>query len=130
MVNFNIIQFLLLPFYLMNPVGSFTGSNVDDHREFQFNWAHLFQDVSDNAFQPGNKTYYVVSGSFIVQQNAVRRSKQLVNKGYSSTSIKIFPESEYYSVVVDSFKEELKAQQLRDKLISGKYECFIKELVH
>lgn len=78
--------------------------------------------------QNASKQFFVISGSFIVHQNAVKKAALLKRAGYKKASIKIFPESEFYSIVVDSFSTELEALELKQHLSNKKFESFIKRL--
>ncbi|MBV6471956.1 MAG: hypothetical protein JPMHGGIA_00207 [Saprospiraceae bacterium] len=69
---------------------------------------------------------YIVSGSFLVPQNAEKRIRELHKSGYRRAGIVVFPESEFYAAVIDSFADEASANKLVAKLQSARIPYFIK----
>ncbi|MCC6754527.1 MAG: SPOR domain-containing protein [Saprospiraceae bacterium] len=70
--------------------------------------------------------FYIVSGSFLVPQNAEKRIRELHKAGYRSAGIVVFPESEFYAAVIDSFADEALANKLAVKLQIARIPYFIK----
>jgi cell division protein FtsN len=71
-------------------------------------------------------TYYVISGSFLMQERANNHMKNLRNMGFGDASVTQFPGSTFFSVSVGKFKSRKEAQILEKKLESENFDSFIR----
>ena len=70
---------------------------------------------------------FLISGSFLIPQNADNQLKNLKNRGFKKAYTYNFPQTEYYSVVVDTFNSEDTLHKiLIDELLRSKQNYFIK----
>ena len=83
--------------------------------------------ISDSPIMDTSKLpSYIISGSFLVPDNARKRKDKLFQAGINSAYITTFPGSEYYSVVVDSFHTSLDSARLIHKVKKLHIDFFIK----
>ncbi len=71
-------------------------------------------------------TYYVISGSFLMQERANNHMKNLRNMGFGDANVTQFPGSTFFSVSVGKFKSRKEAQILEKKLESENFDSFIR----
>jgi outer membrane protein OmpA-like peptidoglycan-associated protein len=71
-------------------------------------------------------TYYVISGSFLMQDRANNHMKNLRNMGFNDANVTQFPGSTFFSVSVGKFKSRKEAQVLEKKLESENFDSFIR----
>jgi len=70
---------------------------------------------------------FIISGSFLIPQNADNQLKILKNQGFNKAYKYNFPQTEYYSVVVDSFNPgDTLHKILIEQLLRSKQTYFIK----
>lgn len=81
---------------------------------------------ANHTIIPNNSKYIVIAGSFLVPSNADKCIEKLKKIGYKKSEKMILPDSEFYSVVVGSFDEEMAAKNLMTELKSKKIDSFIK----
>ena len=81
---------------------------------------------ANHTIIPNNSKYIVIAGSFLVPSNADKCIEKLKKFGYKKSEKMILPDSEFYSVVVGSFDEEMAAKNLMTELKSKKIDSFIK----
>lgn len=98
----------------------FTGKNI----VHQSNLKYFQSDTTKQVILISN--CYVICGSFLVPRNAEKQLAKLKKSGFTKTYIHNFPESEYYSVVVDTFVEDNSIKPLIIELSTHKYDYFIK----
>ncbi|MBK9108025.1 MAG: SPOR domain-containing protein [Saprospiraceae bacterium] len=124
----NILPVILLTHTLSMTIQTSASNVVQNHCKISSSFQKSLYPQSRDL-QSENHPFYVISGSFLIQKNAIKKVALLKKAGYLKTSIKIFPESEYYSIVVDSFSTETEAINLKENLAHQKFECFIKRLI-
>ncbi len=92
-------------------------------------------EISINSLNDTTKTsdsigpiviYYVIAGSFLVPKNAETQVQKLKLLGFKKCYKYNFPDTEYYSAVVDTFKLESEYIELTEKLQKMNIEYFIK----
>ena len=76
------------------------------------------------AIVPGK--YYVIAGSFLIPKNADNQVLKLKNLGFKKCYKYNFPETEFYAVVVDTFKQPSEYINLTETLRNNKVDYFIK----
>lgn len=75
-----------------------------------------------------NVYYFVIAGSFLVPSHADKQIKKLQKLGYGNSIRMIIADSEFHSVVVDQFEEEIKAKKVLSSLKSKGIDAFIKKV--
>lgn len=123
-----LIQTSLYLLFLLSFLRPCKASNVIQNSCFSRLGFKIGMDPAIKHQTPVHRTYFVISGSFIIRQNALHKQQSLLRNGFQHTSVRIFPESEFYSVVVDSFASEAEAKNLKLQLDKRKFDCFIKHL--
>jgi outer membrane protein OmpA-like peptidoglycan-associated protein len=73
-----------------------------------------------------NDTYYVVSGSFLMEERATAQLARFKSKGYTDAEIVRFPNSNFHSVCVAKFKSREQATMLKKKLDKDKVDAFVR----
>ncbi len=81
-------------------------------------------EVQDTGKIPDK--YYVVAGSFLIPKNAEKQLQNLQKIGFAKCYIYNFPGSEFYSVVVDTFKNPDLIPDLKKQLEDLKIANFTK----
>lgn len=71
-------------------------------------------------------TYYVVSGSFLMEARATAQLARIKSRGYAEAEIIRFPNSNFYSVCVSKFKTRDEATNLKKKLDKDKVDAFVR----
>ncbi len=99
---------------------------IDTMPEIKSNSSAATSDNTTSNSEPKTESYNVVAGSFLVPSNADKLIDKLVKLGYKFTTKKILADSEFYSVVVNSFDQEDEAKNLVSQLKAKKIDCFIK----
>lgn len=85
------------------------------------------RDTTKLPDTPKMKTmYYVIAGSFLIPSNAGIQREKLNKLGFHKSYRFNFPESEFYSVVVDTFKNPLEYTGLLEQLKKCNVPFFIK----
>ncbi len=79
------------------------------------------------SFYADSNRCFIIAGSFLIPQNAENQLKIIKNKGFKKAFKYNFPQSEYYSVVVDTFNVgDTSHILMTDELIRLKLPYFIK----
>lgn len=78
----------------------------------------------DSTIQP--LKHYFIAGSFLIPNNADNQVSKLKKLGFSAAYKNNFPNSEYYSVVVDSFYQLQDSAFIAEKLFQHKIDYFVK----
>lgn len=73
-----------------------------------------------------NNMYYIIAGSYLIPKNAEKQVLKLKKLGFNKCYKYNFRESEYYSVVVDTFKLPSECNALIARLQINKIDYFIK----
>lgn len=73
------------------------------------------------------KAFMVLSGNYIVEQNAKNRVKWFGDKGYKSAEVVIFTNSSYYTVRVNAYDQYKNASALKDQLETAGIPAYIKK---
>ena len=71
-------------------------------------------------------TYYVIAGSFLIPRNAENQVRKLQKLGFQKCYKFNFPETEFYSVVVDTFQLLENSMEITEKLQMYKVDYFVK----
>ncbi|MBK6861124.1 MAG: hypothetical protein IPK91_01960 [Saprospiraceae bacterium] len=83
--------------------------------------------LTNASFCKDSNRCFIIAGSFLIPQNADNQLKMIKNKGFNKAFKYNFPQSEYYSVVVDTFNAGDTSQiVLTDELLRLKQPYFIK----
>ncbi len=98
-------------------------------------------EVSVAPLTPGNapvptsvttaerNAYYVIAGSFLMENRAQARLNELIAAGYSQAEVVRFPNSTFYSVCAGKFTNRHDAVQLEKKLEQGSnIEAFVRAM--
>ena len=73
--------------------------------------------------------YYVIAGSFLMENRAQSRLNELIAAGYSQAEVVRFPNSTFYSVCAGKFGNRHDAVQLEKKLEQGSnIEAFVRAM--
>jgi len=81
--------------------------------------------VSMNSIE--NSDFYVIVGSFLMENRAVNQLERLTKGGYANATLIQFPKSPYFSVCAGKFENPDQALSLKNKIESGlKLEAFVK----
>ena len=80
--------------------------------------------TSDTSNRSGK--YYVIAGCFLIPKNAENQVLKLQKLGFNKSYKFNFPESEFYSVVVDTFHLPTEYIELTGRLQKNNVEYFIK----
>ncbi len=84
-------------------------------------------DTTKSPDTPKIKTmYYVIAGSFLIPSNAEIQREKLNKLGFRKSYKFNFPESEFYSVVVDTFKNPIEYTGLLEQLKKFNVPFFVK----
>lgn len=71
-------------------------------------------------------SYYVIAGSFLMENRAQNRLNELVSLGFPNTEIVRFPSSTFYSVSVGNFGNRTEADNVKRKVERTKIEAFVR----
>lgn len=118
------IYFDLLQEGLIDTVPEIVNSNFNKANENNHDIVNAKDTAAMSSHLSG--TFKVVVGSFLIPSNADKLVKKFKKMGYPHTMKEIFPDSEYHSVVIESFDSESKAIEMMEMLKQKKVNCFIK----
>lgn len=81
---------------------------------------------ADMMVNSGDMDYYVVAGSFLMENRAQARLRALLDSGYSAAEVTKFAKSPFFSVCAGKFVSQRDAENLKQKLKKGKIDAFVR----
>lgn len=126
LINKQLLCFALGALTLTRPALDFK-ENKNKLTCFSTNSLIVITDTNKvNTGLSSDSIYYIIAGSFLIPSNADRKVATLKEAGFQKAYRYNFKESEYYSVVVDSFEKSNENLDVLHKLRQKKIEYFIK----